>query len=861
MNEIWGDSATPNILAEILAPREVFVQATSKRVQRIEAALTPAGSCVVLTGEAGSGKAYIAQAAASAYARSASHPVDRIVIESISELANLDQQVGPEHARNISDGILASLSARYTLSALVIVALGIDKYSPSDASVLELLVRSGKLRLVCTAHELSGAADRLARNPDVRQFGISPLSLKESNELLSNLLGVDRITDACLQRWHTAARGNAHALVTIALAAEKRGTVQRTDRYAWVEVRDDAPSQDFITQLGTLTPAEYANLELVAYASDVSEPPLLRLLDSNTVTSLLARQILAVQTDPRGNTMLATRLPITADAIRARISPARRAHLAALCFDALNAEDLSTTFLSSGRLRLVRFGIDSGRPVPIDWVWQALRESARSTDLHFVLSLALTAIPHEDPQRSAEAILRACEISHFVGDRDARHNAIDALETLLAARDRLSRVSPTTRLELRLTAAYLHAMLLGDVSGSLTQIREEEERWLSEGIDVTYVAQAHRVRLFAVNGQLGAAFEARKAVSVNRDLEAEFLTLPAQIFEAFVHVQRGSFKQALEIATTSRQLSLLHDLSPAASGGLKTLATFLAHWARGTAGAAKRVLETLPLAGRPDHAAAYSQSGLMDLASALASVQEGRWSDAAELSKRTLSRLAENDPFGAYELMQAVAALSRAVLGDADGARQALYETERAMPGLSLALNGFVQILTLRTRHWLRDTTLVTHAFELADWARKENLALIELEALDIAAHELSKPDRALLQRAEILASRIDSPIGEALLAHVQVLTRTDVGVEPEERLLSELGVWLPLPPTSQLTGREREIALFTSLGYPSKHVAERLFLSARTVETHLAHVYTKLGLNGREALREWFSTQREHLA
>src|SRR5690606_33571937 len=57
----------------------------------------------------------------------------------------------------------------------------------------------------------------------------------------------------------------------------------------------------------------------------------------------------------------------------------------------------------------------------------------------------------------------------------------------------------------------------------------------------------------------------------------------------------------------------------------------------------------------------------------------------------------------------------------------------------------------------------------------------------------------------------IDSPIGEALLAHVQVLTHTGVGVEPEERLLSELGVWLPLPPTSQLTGREREIALFTS--------------------------------------------------
>lgn len=257
---------------------------------------------------------------------------------------------------------------------------------------------------------------------------------------------------------------------------------------------------------------------------------------------------------------------------------------------------------------------------------------------------------------------------------------------------------------------------------------------------------------------------------------------------------------------------------------------------------------------------AYSKSGLIDLATALSSIQEGRWSDASDLTKHTLRKLAINDPFGAYGLMQAVAALSRAVLGDTEGAEQALVESDRATPGISQALHGILQILTLRARHWLRDTSLATRAFELAAWAQTEDLAFIELEALDIAAHEIARPDTKLLARAETLAALIDQPIGAALLAHVQALTRSGGGVEPEERLLSELGVWLPLPPTSKLTGREREIALFVSLGYPSKHVAERLFLSARTVETHLANVYAKLGLNGREALREWFSTQREHL-
>src|SRR5690606_23508900 len=152
-------------------------------------------------------------------------------------------------------------------------------------------------------------------------------------------------------------------------------------------------------------------------------------------------------------------------AIRARISPVRRAHLAALCFDALNVDDVSTTFQAASRLRLVRFSIDSGRPVPIDWVWQAMRAGSHSEDLRCVLSRALTALPHEDPQRSAEATLRACEIAHFLGERDALREAIDALETLLASTARISRISATSQLELRLTAAYLNAMHRGDVRG------------------------------------------------------------------------------------------------------------------------------------------------------------------------------------------------------------------------------------------------------------------------------------------------------------------------------------------------------------------------------------------------------------
>jgi DNA-binding CsgD family transcriptional regulator len=39
--------------------------------------------------------------------------------------------------------------------------------------------------------------------------------------------------------------------------------------------------------------------------------------------------------------------------------------------------------------------------------------------------------------------------------------------------------------------------------------------------------------------------------------------------------------------------------------------------------------------------------------------------------------------------------------------------------------------------------------------------------------------------------------------------------------------------------------------GHSSRVIAERLYLSVRTVDNHLGHVYEKLGVKGRVALAE----------
>lgn len=57
------------------------------------------------------------------------------------------------------------------------------------------------------------------------------------------------------------------------------------------------------------------------------------------------------------------------------------------------------------------------------------------------------------------------------------------------------------------------------------------------------------------------------------------------------------------------------------------------------------------------------------------------------------------------------------------------------------------------------------------------------------------------------------------------------------------------MPATDPLSEREREIAVLAASGLASRDIAERLFLSVRTVNNHLQHVYTKLGVSSRADL------------
>ena len=58
-----------------------------------------------------------------------------------------------------------------------------------------------------------------------------------------------------------------------------------------------------------------------------------------------------------------------------------------------------------------------------------------------------------------------------------------------------------------------------------------------------------------------------------------------------------------------------------------------------------------------------------------------------------------------------------------------------------------------------------------------------------------------------------------------------------------------PISGWRALTPTERDVVRLVSEGLANKDIATRLFVSPRTVQSHLTHVYSKLGVSSRVQL------------
>jgi DNA-binding CsgD family transcriptional regulator len=66
-------------------------------------------------------------------------------------------------------------------------------------------------------------------------------------------------------------------------------------------------------------------------------------------------------------------------------------------------------------------------------------------------------------------------------------------------------------------------------------------------------------------------------------------------------------------------------------------------------------------------------------------------------------------------------------------------------------------------------------------------------------------------------------------------------------------------PSGQDLTGTEERVARLAAAGRTNREIADTLFLSVRTVEAHLSHIYGKLGIRSRTELALFLTAEESH--
>lgn len=230
------------------------------------------------------------------------------------------------------------------------------------------------------------------------------------------------------------------------------------------------------------------------------------------------------------------------------------------------------------------------------------------------------------------------------------------------------------------------------------------------------------------------------------------------------------------------------------------------------------------------------------------------------------------------EHARALAALGGGDFGTAYQHACALSPPGIVAPYVPIAMWGTMDLVEAAVRTG-RDAEAAAHTAAM----RASGMAELSprLELLVLACEALTTPGEesvALFERALSLPDPERRPFDTARvrLFHGERLRRLRATTEAREQLTLALRSFQQLgaqpwtaraaaelrasgraapaaatPTRSALTAHELQIATLAATGLTNKQIAERLFLSHRTIGTHLYQIYPKLGITSRAALRD----------
>jgi DNA-binding CsgD family transcriptional regulator/tetratricopeptide (TPR) repeat protein len=772
-------------------------------------------------------------------------------------------------------GVINSVTAAPSGTTVV---LGVDDVHLLDelsTFVLHQIVQREAAKVVLTVREGERVPTEIYevwRGGQFDRLDLQPLSAGETAELLAATLGGPVDPDAATRLWKLT-RGNALYLRNIVEQELSDGRIQQQNGY-WHWAGEPIMPKGLVelieSRFGALSPPVGEVIDTLAVGEPLEMATLRRIADADAIEEAHVRGLITVDEVDDG---LEVRLahPLYGEVRRSRSPETRlrrlRGQVAAELASAPGSDDMRSV------VRRATLSLDSDLTADTDLLLTAASGAVWLGDLRLADRFAKTAIRAGAPARAY--FLRAHALSWLFAGQEA-----DAVLAELPAED----LTDDDRGRLAYLRASNMLWALGD-STRAKEIIDEAARstppqarmWIDAFLTAYWFAtdqpqQALQMskslvleELPAVAGAESAwalavmyadAGQTAKAVGVANTgyaVASRFFDSPHMRFNiGDAHVSAllmaGQVTDGVEVAQRVREQGA--DM-PGAAQLLGTAIAGRAALGGGLLDAACALLGTAaPALSASGHAVGWGYRYHVPYATALA--MRGATDEAAEV----LATLAEiQRPFRSldYEL-----SLARAWLAAGQGAVTEAITMLLSAAETAAAKEQFAaEVVCLQTAVQFGDYSAAARLEELeslvegprAKLAARFATALSNSDAPELTAiseefEKLGDLVAAVDAAAHACTTYRHSDLrGSALgcSTRAEALAQRCAGVStPALREVSE-----PLP----LTGREREIVRLLGSGLSTRDVADRLCLSARTVEGHVYKAMTKTGVSSRDEL------------
>ncbi len=838
---------------------------------------TPDGPPVVLTGAAGVGKSRLlrevgrrwlgdARTVLPVLASSAAQAVPYGALAS-----HLPSDAATPEPRDLARQVAATVRRRAAGGSLLVTVDDAHLLDDRSAEVVRELHGAPACRLLLAVRDDTVPPDLVAGlldRPDTARVAVPPLSRPGTRALaeaaMAGPLGVS--TEAFL--WHKSG-GNPLFLRELLWSARNSGTIRQA---GGVWVLTDTPPEP-TTRLREIVsyhldrmpaPARHA-LELVALGEPLCLAVLTRAAGAEPVAALRDMTLVVVE-----DAQARCAHPMYGEVLREQLPEAEAAGRFRELVEAAGARPDAVD-----PVRLALWAVAGDAPVGVDALVRAGRLAAARFD--FVLAERLARAALEVGDRLDVQLL----LADALGGQGRRHHA----EVLLAA---LSLGLTEERDLVRVAVARASHYFFGG-------------RRLREAIEVLEHARSRTADplLDAEIGALLAGLHAYNcdypsAVRVSEDVLARDGLDPATRLGALVtgslnRAVTGKAAAALAAVEEGRQLACAHPERRMVATRLAVSRCYALHYSgrlREAEAEAREGYEAVVREERFTEAATWAALLVGRL------ITRGRLVSAAAVGAEAVSLHHGHDEVQSLPLALAECALASAMAGDLGTSRRCLDRLERDVDSAPHPYRG----VAMRARAWLavRDGDLAqarTMLVESADLGRAAGSHTWEVTA----AHDLARIGAADLaaDRLAALSGQIEGALLPAMLAHAVAVRHADPdGLDRASVALAGIGadllaaeaacqaalafraagrqrpatlaalraqlLWAGCeqvrtpgldPEVFVLSERERQVATQVAGGRSTKETARRLFLSARTVDNHLARVYRRLGVAGRDEL------------